>query len=168
MLIPDFITSVTRFWDTWCSNLQPTSSYTFPFIWVMFSVLLLPMGTVPGSKHNRVPIILISKSVAGLLLAKCSKRKYHLPLIIHLLHNTSMCLLSHFEKEHSTNKIQIYKFWTLYLGRVISVGKITRPGTLSFIKLETVVLEWPITEGRNPQYWGSQTSRICRIVTKSN
>jgi len=84
MLIPDFITCVTRFWDTWCSNLQPTSSYTFPFIWVMVSVLL-PMGAVPGSKHNCEPIILIDRSIVGLLFAEFSKRKYHLLLIIHVL-----------------------------------------------------------------------------------
>jgi len=92
MLIPDFITSVTRFWDAWCSNLQSTSSYTFPFIWVMFSVLLLPMGTVPVSKRNCEPIILIDKSVVRLLFAKFSNRKHYLPLIIHLFCNTSKWL----------------------------------------------------------------------------
>lgn len=168
MLIPDFITSVTHFWDTWCSNLQSTSSYTFPLIWVMVIVLLLPMGTVPGLKNNCQPIILIDTSVVGLLFAKFGNRKYLSPLIIYLLCNTSKCLLSYFEKERSTNKIEIYKFLVPDLRRVLSVAKITWPGTLSFMKLETVVLEWPITKGRNPQYRGSQTSRIYRILTKSN
>ena len=59
-------------------------------VWVMVSVFLLPMGTVPVSKHKCLPIILIHISVAGLLLAKCSKRKYHLPLIMYLLYRVSL------------------------------------------------------------------------------
>jgi len=91
----------------------------------MIIVLLLPMGTVPGSKHNCEQIILIDTSLVGLLFAKFSNRKYLLPLIIHLLCNTSKCLLSYFEKERNTNKIQIYKFLVPGLRRVLSVGKIT-------------------------------------------
>jgi len=42
----------------------------------MIIVLLLPMVTVPGSKHNCEQIILIDTSLVGLLFAKFSNRKY--------------------------------------------------------------------------------------------
>lgn len=69
------------------------------------------MGTVPGSKHNCEPIILIDTSVVGLLFTKLSNSKYHLLLLC----NTSKCLLSYFEYERSANKIQIYEFLILDL-----------------------------------------------------
>jgi len=82
-------------------------------------------GCVSVSKHNLEQIILIDTSVVGLLFTKFGKRKYHLPLIIHLLCNTPKCLLSYFEEECSKKKIQIYEFLVLDLRKVLRAGKIS-------------------------------------------